>query len=82
MLFACTDPNSNLPAPTVVRKMSRMVETNSNWTIEMAVETLSGFGYPAENHVDLIRYISSIMDPDTSLDYTENNGNLRLELYL
>ena len=31
-------------SPTVVRKRSRMAITNSNWTTEVAVVTLSGFG--------------------------------------
>ena len=31
-------------SPTVVRKRSRMAITKSNWTTEVAVVTLSGFG--------------------------------------
>ena len=33
-------------SPTVVRKRSLMAVTISNWTTEMAVVTLSGFGEP------------------------------------
>ena len=35
--------------PTVVRKRSRMAVTNSNWTTEMAVVSLSGGGAVGKN---------------------------------